>query len=171
MNPYDLGLWAPPWLWHISLPHWVYSILTPNSKDPQNSIYCRAGSVTGASSNGLCVGNTPARWWASVATQHYYVSNIIYGLIQCQLYNCIILTYLHLEKKVNHSEIFHFEGLHLRLSAESTKAVFTQAQIGAAPGPENKNHLIVFRLYHFCKLFAFFCLKFLNMCWVPALCL
>lgn len=99
MNPYDLGLWAPPWLWHISLPHWVYSILTPNSKDPQNSIYCRAGSVTGASSNGLCVGNTPARWWASVATQHYYVSNIIYGLIQCQLYNCIILMYLHLEKK------------------------------------------------------------------------
>lgn len=69
----------------------------PHSKDPQNFIHCRASNGAGESSDsGVC--NSTAHWWTSLVIQHYYVSNIIYGLIQCQFYNCIIAIYLHLEK-------------------------------------------------------------------------
>jgi hypothetical protein len=71
--------------------------LTLTTKIPTlNSLQSK--QEAGASRYDLFVGNATAHSWTSIVIQHYYVSNIIYGLIQCQFYNCIIAIYLHLEK-------------------------------------------------------------------------
>lgn len=107
----------PTCLWHI--PSWLYSILILEAKIP-TTYSLRSKWQAGASDSDLFVGNATALWWTFKVIQHYYVSDIIYGLIQGQLYNCIIVIYLHLEN-INHSEIFHFERLHVGSRAKPRK--------------------------------------------------
>lgn len=107
----------PTCLWHI--PSWLYSILILEAKIPTTYSLCSKWQA-GASDSDLFVGNATALWWTFKVIQHYYVSDIIYGLIQGQLYNCIIVIYLHLEN-INHSEIFHFERLHVGSRAKPRK--------------------------------------------------
>lgn len=159
-RPLALGpRWTLTQLFSTSLFHF-----DPNSKDPQNSIHCRASKRPGASSNGLCVGNAAARWWTSIVIQHYYVSNIIYGLIQCQFYNCIIAIYLHLEKNKSqwNSPLWKTSS---GIKCWATKSGFSPAKIGGSSRPREETkpvHCFPIVSVVFVTYLPYFCLKFLK---------
>lgn len=84
------------WLWCISSQIELIPFWPSHQRSPQ--VYSLQFKSQGWCKQQWPVGNATAHWWTSIVIQHYYVSNIIYGLIQCQFYNCIIAIYLHLEK-------------------------------------------------------------------------
>lgn len=159
----------PACLWHI--PSWLYSILILTAKTPI-TYSLRSKWQAGASDSDRFVGNATALWWTFKVIQHYYVSDIIYGLIQGQLYNCIIVIYLHLEK-INHSEIFHFERLHVGSRAKPSKVCSCNGGGQHQARKENRtNWLTACLFYQFphsvspihapLKIFAILILHFLN---------
>ena len=139
----------------------VYSFWPWEQRSPQ-LIHCRANSGAGDSNGSLCVGNATVCWWTFTVIQHYYVSNIIYGLIQSQFYNWIIATYLHLEKKSQWK--FPLWRTSSGIKCWANQDCFLKLKSGPPGLVNNQNSSLLSDCIHFCNLFAIFLPWFSQMC-------